>query len=78
MAHSQSFLANRKVKNAIAGAENLLIMNNPRQIIQFPTPKEPPPVMCTLNGILSQQKTSTVRFAQQGQEICIMVSVDII
>ena len=69
MAHSRSFLVNQKVRNAIEGAENLLIMNNQGQIIEFPTPKEPPPVMCTLNGILSQQNTITVRFAQQDRDM---------
>ena len=34
LAHSRSFLANQKARNAIVGAENLLMPNNPRDEVE--------------------------------------------
>ena len=34
LAHSRSVLANQKARNAIIGAENLLMLNNPRDEVE--------------------------------------------
>ena len=34
LVHSRSFLANQKARNAIVGAENLLMSNNPRDEVE--------------------------------------------
>ena len=38
MAHSRSFLANQKARNAIVGAENLLEANSENETLEMKTP----------------------------------------
>ena len=55
--HSRSFLANQKVRNAIVGAENLLMNNKPYPLMSVPTTRDCRKKLIELKGCLKVKTT---------------------